>query len=840
MQRLTLLVTLAATASAQTVFFADIRKSSLPVIDAQTHALFVADINGDGMADLVLGSRNDDNYLYDRPLVYTNRWRGRFEAGQRQTTPGNQPCGVGDLDGDGDIDLVTTAGAMRNDGQERFVFVQTPWSSFFGPDVRFAVGDVDGDGRIDVCTGRAQGRLWINQGSFAFNDATTQVPSTMTGMPTFADFDGDGDLDLLAFDPSTSVPAALALNDGTGRFALVAATNFPAPTRTVHDVTFADFNGDLRLDVVLVDAARVTLLANQGAGRFVASAIGTSVPSPSVVEAGDVDNDGDFDLLVWGAGLGDVLINSGGSFASRSPGWDPTPGTIVDLVLLDADQDGDLDVVEARAGGFFGMPCQIGWNDGAGRFRPNPPAPIGASTAGEVAALGDLDGDGALDVLLGDQGVRLLRGDGRGGFVDVSLRPLLPIRGAPELGDLDRDGDLDAVLVDRLAFHILINPGDGLLQPTMSLFYPGMGFDARATAGALADFDGNGALDLLVVTRGFEASAIVERDFLYFGDGRGGFSPTPVAMPGPGTRSFHVVAGDIDGDGDIDAITDQTIYVNGGGAVFTLASIPNAEFNGQTRPRLADLDRDGDLDLVCGNGCDWIFCQNRYSAYDSVLWNDGAGNFAGSQRLPGGLAQTMATAVGDIDEDGDLDVVFGNVYLNTPADHLVVNDGNRAFRLGATGLEFPEDSGDTRAVFLADIDFDGDLDLVAIDDTPPDTDYPASRVLVNLVRHLRTPDLARLGLPYRLWLDGALQGGALFLAPLPSHVVTPFGRLGLDLNTLVVAGILGPPSQGRRATAELAMPTNPALLGATLWWQGAVVANNAVRLTNVVADVVGW
>src|SRR4030095_11115312 len=113
-----------------------------------------------------------------------------------------------------------------------------------------------------------------------------------------------------------------------------------------------------------------------------------------------------------------------------------------------------------------------------------------------------------------------------------------------------------------------------------------------------------------------------------------------------------------------------------------------------------DVDGDGDLDLVVGNA----YLQSR------LYLNDGIGTYtdAPASRMPVGSYNTSSLALGDVDRDGDLDLVVGNAYQQSL---LYLNNGTGTFT-DATASRMPVGSYETRSLALGDVDGDGDLDLV--------------------------------------------------------------------------------------------------------------------------------
>src|SRR5690606_27023391 len=134
------------------------------------------------------------------------------------------------------------------------------------------------------------------------------------------------------------------------------------------------------------------------------------------------------------------------------------------------------------------------------------------------------------------------------------------------------------------------------------------------------------------------------------------------------------------------------------------------------------VDGDRDLDVVFGN----------VRARDRLLLNDGSGRFTDvtAARLPDDAADTLALAAGDVDGDGDPDLVPGNQDPSAgqgAQDRLYRNDGSGRF-VDVTGARMPVDAERTSAVVMTDVDGDRDLDLVFTSDA---FDQPRTRLYTN-------------------------------------------------------------------------------------------------------------
>jgi hypothetical protein len=327
---------------------------------------------------------------------------------------------------------------------------------------------------------------------------------------------------------------------------------------------------------------------------------------------------------------------------------------------------------------------------------------------------------------------------------------------------------------------------------------------------ALGDVDDDGDLDAL------EGNAF-GFDRMRFNDGSHRFSDGSDLPTGFG-GDIGLAAADFDLDGDLDFLgsgdpfVDDHLILNEGTGTFS-----NADANLPVMTGLAlefavgDVDSDGDPDVLRAGGFD----------PDVLLLNDGTAVFtiAGSSLPPlPGLDFTAAFL--DLDGDGDLDALTGNVGL---PDNLLENDGAGVFALRPELLALDDD--DTRAFGVADFDEDGDLDVLS-------SNYESiERYLTNLTRQVSRRNVIGLGKRLTLDLRGPGNGIVyLFLAQGTASIPLAFGILRLDPATLEPIAGYTLDSVGV-ATALLPVPGDPVLIGTTFWTQGLI--GPPFRLSNL-------
>jgi hypothetical protein len=309
----------------------------------------------------------------------------------------------------------------------------------------------------------------------------------------------------------------------------------------------------------------------------------------------------------------------------------------------DLDGDGDVDLFVANDN----SPNQLLRNDGSGRFTdvtatnfPVQPSPI----ASHSVDLADIDGDGDLDVLIGNDDFlhnRVYRNNGVGVFIDVTATSLPPTPTFTEgqvVADFDGDGDVDWFTVDGGPCHFYLNNGAGVFtdaSATRLSGLPALSADRWDVTPFARDIDGDGDPDVMIPSS-------TGRPYLIRNNG-GVLSPNPTQLPNTVSGFAHWFA-DVDNDGDPDVFANGGRYLmqNQGNGTFvdvSATAFPYAPINGIA---CFDIDNDGDVDLVT----------------PSRLWfNNGSGVFTAqlvATSLSNGFNAGVASA--DFDGDGDVDL----------------------------------------------------------------------------------------------------------------------------------------------------------------------------------------
>jgi hypothetical protein len=393
-----------------------------------------------------------------------------------------------------------------------------------------------------------------------------------------------------------------------------------------------------------------------------------------------------------GHGQNFMLIEEG-----RLPPDTSLPGTSsTDVDLVDVDSDGDFDLFKAEGtDSIAGRPNQLLINDGSGHFADESATRLPPAVANSTKAdFGDVDGDGDLDAIIANVGgEQLLVNDGHGFFSDASTRLPAPlpifsdISADARFADVDGDGAVDILIANENPFpggvgaqnRLWMNDGHGtFVDETASRLPAAIDQTAAMLPG---DIDMDGDLDIVVLNRG--------QDFVLINDGAGFFAnETGARFPATTDTTRGGGLADLDGDGDLDLVTGNSrgepaaLYFNVGGifvaGTFGMTPLPNETISGL---ELVDLDGDGDLDVYLPNAGQFVVGHGFLGGPDRYLRNNGRGHFVErtDRHFQPPHDPTTDAAFGDIDGDGDVDLVVGNsgdnggerVFVNYPCAHGV-------------------------------------------------------------------------------------------------------------------------------------------------------------------------
>ncbi|MHC4946173.1 MAG: FG-GAP repeat domain-containing protein, partial [Planctomycetota bacterium] len=434
-----------------------------------TFSVALGDVDRDGDLDLVCGNVGAPNRLW----LYDKATGEYFDSGQFPGVGDAVSVELADVNHDGSPDLI--AGNLGqpneiwfNDGAGTLIYSGQTWGS--NNTMSIAVGDVNRDGNLDIIEGihEKSNRLWLNdknnKGTFIDSGAIPGKSSTTS--LALVDVDGDGDLDLA--EGNHEKPNRIMLNDGEGNFKFSGQKLGDGKTVSL---IFKDMDGDSDVDLVsgnLEEPNRVW--QNDGTGKFVDSGQVLGVNKTTRMAFGDLDCDGDLDIVEGTLGQENKLwmgsvSGTWGKVSFKSMKQAPSSNNTQTVALGDVDRDGDLEIVEANYFDYWtgkGQPNYIWINDGTGLFLDSGQA-LGSYRTRAIA-LGDLDGDGDLDVAEAVEGGENWIYLNTNGIFDnaMAFGAAFSLTITVILGDLDRDGDLYMVEIEYFGnCHVRLNNGNG-------------------------------------------------------------------------------------------------------------------------------------------------------------------------------------------------------------------------------------------------------------------------------------------------------------------------------------------------------------------------------------------
>ena len=614
-----------------------------PVTTAQPQwirAAKVLDVDEDGQADLIglVGSSSPgvvvllgDGAGGLSPLIHSpSSVSARFQ--------------VGDLDEDGHLDVVVSSSGsccpwvevLLGDGEGAFASagqhaqdVHLVWSTL--------LGDMDGDGHLDVVSTADDaddeaGMVVTLPGDGAGGlgqPVYVPVPQLESGFDEARLFDveSDGDLDAIV---RLHLQDALTVltNDGQGG---LAPPQYLLPSGRL---MLGSFDVDALTDAWVLfgesSSGGMAIYPGLPGGGF------DTVPHYEVpltfagdLDAADLDGDGWLDVVRGNkeaaAPASGIAVQLGDGQGGLLPGtFLPVPGRPDYTAVGDLDEDGAPDVVTSNAQS-DNLSVLLG--DGRGGFGP----PTPTSFVGTVNELGlaDFDGDGHLDVLAASSAsVVLFKGNGAGSITKVSVSTGHPAGGMTEvdLADIDHDGDPDVVGDIDAGVTVWRGNGGTGFQSVVTYPYPGTPQDA-----VFADVDLDGHQD--IVATNLEGTFTV-----LLGDGAGGFGPPLVQSGGSGQESRSLDVGDVSGDGLPDVVLSRDsqnrvfVLLGDGTGSFSLESAGYVMGDHPWPIAVVDTDGDHRPDVLAGAG--WTYTSALRNTAETFTWKQLGHGLAGAVEAP--------------------------------------------------------------------------------------------------------------------------------------------------------------------------------------------------------------
>lgn len=630
-------------------------------------ALTLADVNGDGMTDVLVAA--------GRPVAGTSSTGATYAGGTFELAYYEQLAGGGFLatasaqvilpgpplnltpfPGVGTTsDVIVTFPQLSNLGRYALTApgvleeIDVLDSTAVGLDVPISAAAVDerGDGTVDLVVGEFNRVvLYPNDNAGGFLEPEILVPNVARAFFCCAhDIDGDG-FDDVAVAELDADECVLLSNSAAG----FSSVQFFALDGAPSAIAFDDYDGDGVLDLAatLYRDSAVEVRLGDGPFSFPQGVLYNCGTTPRNLRAIELPGDTSPDLVLTNAEDFSILENLGdGSF--RSMRGYPAADLPYYLVCEDLDGDGDQDAVTVDI-----LQRSIVFMEGLGDGTLLRAGEVHlAETADEIPSyvlVRDFDGDGLPDVLssvYASGELQLIRNAGTLPFPQPSAVDRYPVGNLPlgiDAALVDDDEYLDVLVANSAdnTIQLLRGGPDGTFFPDEPIALP---YDP--TAVALEDLNGDGFVDAMCSTGDFSFTDTFI--ITLSGDGTGNF--TPEAMFELDAVASMIVCGDIDEDGDCDAVLAQIgqfadevmICRNAGDYTFEAEPIPVAP--DPSSVVVADVDRDGLLDILSATGTGGLF----------VLIGDGLGGFT---NLPGTpetgfpIPQgTAASAFADLDGD---------------------------------------------------------------------------------------------------------------------------------------------------------------------------------------------
>ncbi len=656
-------------------------------------SLALGDIDGDGKADIAVANNTNTTVSVFRNTSSTGSISTGSFAAKVDFTTGTQPykVAIGDLDGDGKADLAVgnfssnTVSVFRNTSSSGSIT-----ASSFATKVDFttgtnpqslAIGDMDGDGKADLAvtnyssTSVSIFRNTTSSGSITSGSFAAKVDLTAASAPygiAIGDLDGDGKADL-AFTNFGSTSVSIIRNNPVIQPPTITAVspNIANPGTSI-TITGTNFNTTATNNIVYFGATKATVSSASATSLTVTSPVGATYDRVSVLNTG-LDLAGyeqysylpKYDNSAYIAGI----TNCDGKV-------DFTTGTNPNSIAIgDLDGDGKVDLAVTNAGS--GTVSVYRNMSSSGTITSGSFAAKVDFNTGSIpysVAIGDLDGDGKPDLAVANfssSTVSVFRNTVNSGITATSFAAKVDFTtgtfpASVAIGDLDSDGKADLAVANNNSNSVSI-------------------FHNTASSGSIS-----------------ASSFAAKVDFT------------------TGTNPYSVAIGDLDGDGKADlAVVNyyvSTISIlrntTASGSITSGSFAAKVDFATGSAPRsvaIGDLDGDGKADLAVANESSTSVSVFRNTASTGSITT---GSFAAKVDFTTG-SRPRSVAIGDIDGDGKPDLATANNSSVSPSLSVFRNtatSGSITTSSFAAKLDFAT-GNNSYGVAFGDLDGDGKADL---------------------------------------------------------------------------------------------------------------------------------
>jgi hypothetical protein len=684
--------------------------------DSRPSSVAVGDFNNDNRSDIIVA-----NYWTGTISLFLGYGNGAFSSQITSSTgssSGPWSITIGDFNNDHQLDFAVVnrwsnnLGVLVGYGNGSFSSQITyttgsgssPWSA--------AVGDLNDDGHPDIAvanSGTSNVGLFYGYGNGSFTtqrSKSTIIPSNPYSVAV-GDFNDDGRLDIAVANYWTN-NVGIFLGDENGTFSNQ-TTYYTGAGSEPYSIAVGDFNNDSRLDVVVANfgTGNIGIFLGYGNGTFSNQMTFSSGIDYFLVAVtiGDFNNDDQLDIAVANLGtytVGIFLGYGNGTFVSEatySTGLFSEPYSIV---VGDFNNDNRLDIVVANYAddniGVF-----LGYGNGTFSSQTTYSTKIGTSPTDAV--VGDLNNDGRLDIVVtlnSDTGIIVFLGYGNGTF-SGQLVYSTGSQSQPytcTLGDVNNDNRLDVAVSDNQNGNVVILLGDGDGGFSNKITYS-TGRDSYPVSLAFGDFNNDSILDNVVANVGTNTIGVF-LGFTYIYGVR-----EDICSTGSSPHPRAVALADFNKDTHLDIVMANYGLDN----VEVLLQDTNKTFSMQimlstgalslpTSVAVGDFNNDSELDITIANSG----TENM-----GVFFGYGNGSFTSQTTFPLQLNSIpQSVAVGDFNNDKRLDIVVADSGTDSVLTLLRYDPGAfRNQRMYSTGTD-----SDPRSVAVGDLNNDGWLDFV--------------------------------------------------------------------------------------------------------------------------------